>query len=229
MQNRFRIPLLAVIAVLILASCSKKNKEGRYIPKDAAVAVHVNGASLSSKLPWEEVKQNVLFQEMYKDSSTATFIKQALENPDNSGIDTKNSLVFFAQKDSLGGLIAFTGTIKDAEKFKLFTLDITKGGVESEQDGVNYISKAPVCVGWNKEKFLYIVNTPELNMQAYVRRYTDTIGEAPRARDLGATCKTLFNLSAGNSLGEDEKFTHLVKKTGDIHFWTMQQCQPWPW
>jgi Domain of unknown function (DUF4836) len=219
MQNRFRIPLLAVIAVLILASCSKKNKEGRYIPKDAAVAVHVNGASLSSKLPWEEVKQNVLFQEMYKDSSTATFIKQALENPDNSGIDTKNSLVFFAQKDSLGGLIAFTGTIKDAEKFKLFTLDITKGGVESEQDGVNYISKAPVCVGWNKEKFLYIVNTPELNMQAYVRRYTDTIGEAPRARDLGATCKTLFNLSAGNSLGEDEKFTHLVKKTGDIHFW----------
>lgn len=219
MQNRFRIPLLAAIAVLILASCSKKNKEGRYIPKDAAVAVHVNGASLSSKLPWEEVKQNVLFQEMYKDSSTATFIKQALENPDNSGIDTKNSLVFFAQKDSLGGLIAFTGTIKDAEKFKLFTLDITKGGVESEQDGVNYISKAPVCVGWNKEKFLYIVNTPELNMQAYVRRYTDTIGEAPRARDLGATCKTLFNLSAGNSLGEDEKFTHLVKKTGDIHFW----------
>jgi hypothetical protein len=122
----------------------------------------------------------------------------------------------------LGGLVAFTGTIKDAEKFKLFTLDLTKGGVESEQDGVNYISKAPICVGWNKEKFLYIVNTPELNMQAYARRYnnTDTItNDTPKSRDLGTTCKSLFNLSAGNSLGENEKFTELVKKTADIHFW----------
>jgi hypothetical protein len=218
MQKRFRIPLLVAVSVLILASCTKKNKEGKFIPKDAAIAVHVNGASLSSKLPWDEVKQNALFQEMYKDSGISTFIKQALDNPDNSGIDTKTDLVFFAQKDSLGGLVAFTGTIKDAEKFKLFTLDITKGGVESEQDGVKYISKAPICVGWNKEKFLYIVNTPELNMQSYTGKYNDT-DIVPQSRDLGAACKTLFNLTESNSLGENEKFTELVKKTGDIHFW----------
>ncbi|MGF2413431.1 MAG: DUF4836 family protein, partial [Ferruginibacter sp.] len=216
MQLRFRIPLLTAVSILILASCTKTNKEGKYIPKDAAIAVHVNGASLSAKLPWDEVKKNELFLKLYADSALPTFVKQALDNPDNSGIDTKTNLVFFAQKDSLGGLVAFTGTIKDAEKFKLFTLDVTEGGVESEKDGVKYISKSPICVGWNKERFLYIVNTPELNIQNYSRQNNDYV---PKSRDLGAACKTLFDLKESNSLGENEKFTELVKKTGDIHFW----------
>jgi len=218
MQKNFRNAVLSVFSVLLFVSCTKTNKEGKFIPKDAAIVVHVNGASLSSKLPWDEVKQNALFKEMYADSSIPAFVKQALDNPDNSGIDTKTDLVFFAQNDSIGGIAAFTGTIKDAEKFKLFTLEVTKGGVESEKDGVTYISKSPVCVGWNKEKFLYIVNTPELNMQKYSPQYSDS-NYTPRARDLGVACKNLFDLKEDNSLAKDEKFTELVKKTGDIHFW----------
>jgi Domain of unknown function (DUF4836) len=218
MQLRFCLRLLAAILILALASCTKTNKQGKYIPKDAAIVLHVDGASLTSKLPWDEVKKNALFQHLYAGSSVPAFIKQALDNPDNSGIDTKNDLVFFSQKDSSGGLVAFTGTIKDAEKFKLFALDVTKGGAESEKDGVNYISKAPVCVGWNKEKFLYLINTPELNTENYSRQYSDS-NYTPKSRDLGAACKNLFNLKESNSLGENEKFTALVKKTGDLHFW----------
>ena len=48
MQTRFRIPLLAAAFVLILASCSKTNKQGKPVPKDAAIAVVVDGASLST-------------------------------------------------------------------------------------------------------------------------------------------------------------------------------------
>ena len=156
MQTNFRNALLTVFSVLIFASCTKTNKEGKFIPKNAAIAVLVNGASLSTKLPWDDVKQNELFKQMYADTSIPAFVKQALDNPDNSGIDTKTDLLFFAQKDTIGGIVAFTGTIKDAEKFKLFTLDVTKGGVQSERDGVNYVSKYPVCVGWNKERFVYL-------------------------------------------------------------------------
>jgi Domain of unknown function (DUF4836) len=209
MSTPFRLTLLAALSVLVFASCKKTNKKGRFIPKDAAIAVHVNGATLSEKLPWDEVKQNVLFKEIYADTGITAFAKQALENPDNSGVNTKTDLLFFAQRDSSGGIVAFTGTIKDAEKFKLFNLDVTKGGSESERDGVNYISKYPMCVAWNKEKFVYITDAPQFNQQS---------GGA-KARDLGVACKNIFDLKESNSLGEDEKFTALLKKAGDIHFW----------
>jgi hypothetical protein len=222
MSTPFRLTLLAALSVLIFASCKKTNKEGKFIPKDAAIAVHVNGATLSAKLPWEEVKQNALFQQLYSDTTISAFVKKALENPDNSGIDTKTDMLFFAQKDSSGGIVAFTGTIKDAEKFKLFNLDVTKGGSESERDGVNYISKYPMCVAWNKEKFVYITDAPQFNQQDYSRSFTDSgYNTQPQSkpRDLGVACKNIFDLKESNSLGEDEKFTTLLKKAGDIHFW----------
>jgi Domain of unknown function (DUF4836) len=210
MSTPFRLTLLAAVSVLVFASCKKTNKEGKFIPKDAAIAVHVNGASLSAKLPWDEVKQNALFQQLYSDTAISAFVKKALENPDNSGIDTKTDMLFFAQRDSSGGIVAFTGTIKDAEKFKLFNLDATKGGSESERDGVNYISKYPMCVAWNKEKFVYITDAPQFNQQG---------GTDAKPRDLGIACKNIFDLKESNSLGQDEKFTRLLKKAGDIHFW----------
>lgn len=218
MQTCYRICLLAVFSVILLTSCNKKNKQGIFIPKNAAIAVVVNGASLSTKLPWDSVKRNALFTEIYNDSSVTAFLKQALDNPENSGIDTKTNLIFFAQKDSTGGIVVFTGKVKDAEKFKVFSLDITKGGSESENAGINFISKSPVCVGWNKEKFVYVINTPELNMQNFNRNYSDS-DYTPKARDLNAACKNIFDLKESNSLGENEKFTELVKKSGDMYFW----------
>ncbi len=218
MQTNFRNALLTVFAVLIFASCTKTNKEGKFIPKNAAIAVHVNGASLSTKLPWDDVKQNELFKQMYADTSMPAFVKQALDNPDNSGIDTKTDLLFFLQKDTIGGIGAFTGTIKDAEKFKLFTLDVTKGGVQSERDGVNYISKYPVCVGWNKERFVYLVDAPQMNMQSAMSKDSNGMYKE-KSRDIGAACKIVFDLKEDNSLAKNEKFTELIKKTGDIHFW----------
>lgn len=216
MQTRFRIPFLAAMCILLLASCSKTNKQGRYIPKDAAIAVHIDGASLSSKLPWDEIKQNVLFQQMYVDSTLPPYIKKVLDNPDNSGIDTKTDMAFFMQRDSLGGILGITGVVKDAEKFKSFCIDATEGGSLTEKDGVNYISKSPVCAGWNKERFLIIINTPELGTNPYM----GSQDAAPaKARDLLVACKNTFDITEGNSLGKNEKFTTLVKKASDLHFW----------
>jgi len=210
MLKRSRIPLLTVMAVLIFASCTKTNKQGRYLPKDAGFVLHIDGASLNAKLPWSEIKQNPLFQQLYADSATPVFIKQALDSPDNSGIDIKGDLAFYVQNDTTGSIAAFTGTIKDAEKFRLFNLDATKGGSESEKDGIKFISKSPVCVGYNKERFLYIINH---------ENYDFVNHQQGKARDLLTTCSGLFDLKESNSLGENEKFTALVKTTGDLHIW----------
>src|ERR1700749_930246 len=189
MLIRYRIQFLAAMAVFLLASCSKTNKQGRYIPKQAAVVMHINGESLNSKLPWDEIKSNALFQKMYSDSTIPAFAKKVLDNPENSGIDIKNDMVIFAQKDSLGGIIAFSGTVKDAEKFRLFNLEMTGGGSEAKDGDNSYISKTPMCVGWNKERFVYIMDAPQMNPSMRYRHYMDTTYSAPQARDLGAACR----------------------------------------
>ena len=86
---------VAVAAMLLISSCSKKtNTQGRYIPANAAVVVHVNSEAISAKLPWDEVKQNELFKSLYADSSITSLVKAALDNPENTGIDINNDFVW---------------------------------------------------------------------------------------------------------------------------------------
>jgi hypothetical protein len=228
MLSRYRIQFLfAIAAIFVFSSCSKTNTQGKLIPKDAAFVMHINGSSLNAKLPWEEIKNNALFQQMYADSSVPSFAKQVLDNPDNSGVDIKNDMIVYAQRDSLGGTVVFTGSIKDADKFRLFNLDMAKGGSETKDGDNSFISKSPVCVGWNKEKFIYVIDAPQMNNEVMMRRYTDdTTYTTSPTRDIMAACKNVFAMKEDNSLAKDEKFTELMKKEGDVHFWlNIEQLQ----
>ena len=222
MQIHFKHLLLGVAATLLFVSCKKTNTQGRMVPSTAAIAVQVNGKALSAKLPWDEIKNNPLFKDVYADSSVSDALKKILDNPDNSGIDTKNDLLLFAIKDSAGGYIAFEGSIKDEATFKIFTASITENGSAIEKDGVNYISHFPVAVGWSKEKFVYVFDAPQMGQmdQLSKRMMNDSIDISSHStRDIGATCKAIFGLSESGSLAENEKFTALLKEPGDIHFW----------
>ena len=221
MQVRFQYLMIAA-TMLLLASCTKKNTQGKLIPATASIVVQVDGKSLSEKLPWDEVKNNPLLKEAYGDSTLPAAVKKLLDNPASSGIDIAKDLLFFVQKDSSGGYIGFEGSIKDEVIFKNFNTEITENGSASEKDGVNFISKFPVSVGWNKEKFVYVFDAPQLAQmdQLSRRMMTDSIDISSHSpRDIGATCKSIFALKESNSLAEEEKFTKLLTQPGDIHFW----------
>lgn len=220
MQSKFRFVLLfSAVLLVFMSSCSKTNKEGRNIPKNAAIVVLVNGESISSKLPWEEVKKNELFMKLYNDSTIDAFVKAALDNPENTGIDTKKDFLFFMQKDSLGGYVAIEGTVKDEAKFKKFSNDVANGGAESEKGGIHFISGSKVTSSWNKEKFVMTIDAPEISrMDRYSNSFDKPQGAASKRNGI-ALCTGLFDLKESNSLGKDEKFTELVKEKGDIHFW----------
>lgn len=226
MQTRFLSSLmLAVTAMLMFASCSKSNKEGLYIPKNAALVVHLNGASLAEKLPWEEVKKTELFQEAGKDSSVSEFVKQTLENPENTGIDTKKDLLFFMQKDSLGGYAALEGTVKDEAKFKDFGLKAIKNATASEKDGITFVAKEKFTLSWKKDKFILVIDIPEMNE---INKYSqfesdDSIPKTAVYRDGIAAATTLYNIKEDESLAKDEKFTELMDTKGDMHFWVNGQ------
>ena len=221
MQKRV-LQLLLAATIILLASCSKPNTQGKFIPKEAAIVIQLDGKSLSAKLPWEEIKQNPVFKEAYNDSTIPAAMNVLLNNPDSAGIDTKTDLILFVQKDSSGGYFAFEGIVKDENLFKTFNKQFTENGTESEKDGVNFISKSPLCIGFTKDRFVYVFDAPQMNQMDGLskRMKQDSIDIAPaKPRDIGATCKAIFALKEDNSLATNEKFTKLLKESGDIHFW----------
>lgn len=217
MKLNFRNTLLPLLALVILfSSCSKSNKQGKWIPKDALMAFVINGKSLNEKLPWEEIKKNPLFVEAYSDSSLPEFSKRILDNPENSGIDNKNDLIIYIQRDSLGTLVVAEGTLKDEAKFKQLNLDASKGAAVTEKDGISFISRDKVTVGWKKDKFVYVAGGPQMSMP---RRYGADYDRPVPDRDMIVACKAAFDLSEGASLTKDDHFTSLMNQEGDLYFW----------
>ncbi len=226
-----KIPAVVAICVMLaMASCKKSNTQGRYIPANASMVVHVNGSAISEKLPWEEVKQNELFKQMYADSTLSSMAKSALDNPENTGIDTKNDLLFFMVKDSTGSYVAFEGTIKDAAKFKAYNVAVVKNATASQKDGVDYISNNEVTVSWDKNKFIVIADAPDRKMaypanpwmdSAFKQLKIDTLPKTTPtiARNGVLTAAGLYSLTEENSMGKNERFGKLVSDKGDMHFY----------
>lgn len=217
MQTRFRLPILVLMtALVIFSSCSKKtNKEGRYIPENAAVVFIMNGESVSSKLPWEEIKQNGMFKGVDSSLKLDEFSKAAFDNPEVTGIDTKKKFLLFFEKDSLGGYLAFEGPVKDAAKFKDFNTKMHKAAAQSEKNGIQFLADDKMTMSWDKEKFVILVDMPQFNGRKGFGEGSSRVGK----RDVINTITGIYELSESKSMGSNEKFSELVSEKADIHFW----------
>lgn len=222
--------LLAAFALLAMASCKKSNTQGRYIPANASIVVHINGAGMNEKLPWEEVKQNEIFKQMYADTSLSSMAKSALDNPENTGVDTKNDMLFFMVNDSAGSYVAFEGTIKDAAKFKAYNTAVLKNATASQQNGVDFISNDEVTVSWDAKKFIVITDMPERRMDYPANPWMDSAfkqlnidslkNNRPKSTRNGLqTAAQLYTLTEDNSMGKNERFSKLVTDKADMHFY----------
>jgi Domain of unknown function (DUF4836) len=213
-NNLFRMAIMAVL-VLALFSCSKTNKEGRMIPLNASYVMHINAAQMSSKVSWDEMKNSEVYKEMLSDTTIPKYVVEVMNNPENSGIDTKKDMVGFLVVDKKGSYSGFVGSIKDAEKFNTFNKEIIKDGFEKQEDGITYITKKPMALGYNKEKFVYVTAAP--GMEGFGRRYDDK--EEGSSLDLKQTIADLFKISEDQSLAKNEKFSALMKDNADVHIW----------
>ena len=221
------LTLTAIFAVLLFASCSKKtNKQGRYIPADAGVVVLVNGEALNAKLPWAEIKDNEAFKKMIADTSVSSFTKSLLENPENSGINIKADVILFVVKDTTGGYTAVEGTINDETKFKTMLASALKNGKETTKDGFTYFADEKTSVAYNKEKFVFAINTPqvsEMNKAMADPMSMDSVAVVTPPvqiiRDMNVVTAAILNLKEDASLAKNEQFSGLMGEKGDAHFW----------
>lgn len=228
MQKRFLSFLaVAIIAVVFFSSCSKTNKQGRYIPAAAGFVMIVNGDALQAKLPWEEIKKNDWFKKMSTDSSMPAFAKSILDNPENSGVNVKSDLILFIVKDSMGSYTAVEGFVKDEAKLKQFITSANKEAKESSKDGYTYFADEQSSIGYNKERFVYTINTPQMAAMKMPMQMDTTFGqgmqELKNKRDMNVITAAVIAQKEEGSLAANEKFTTLVSGKNDACFWVNAQ------
>jgi hypothetical protein len=221
-MKRNSLLILSALALLI-ASCSKKGgKSGLMVPKDAAIVVHVNSASLSSKLSWAEISETNWFEEMSKEA-TDSLAQQLLKDPASSGVDTKADLVFYMKKQGQGSYLVFEGSLTDAAAFEKMLKEIKKedGGAEVKKDGdFSYMtSENEGLVLWNKSNFAYINNAPLPDMKVAFEGSSRNEGHEFLQDSLRIFGKEALTLKGSDNLDTDSRFAELVKNGSDVHLW----------
>jgi hypothetical protein len=212
-------PIVGILSILIAVSgCSSFDKNSALVPKDAAFVVHLNSNSLSSKLSWDDIKKTSWFTRMTS-NETDSLKKKILEDPANSGVDTKQGFYAFARRISNGpSYFGFTGTIKDAAAFEAFNKKaIGSNDVINKDNLKTILFKDKAAVTWNNNKFLYLAQN---DMPQFHKLDSNHTNQAPQPIDFHETARRIFNYKKDSLLIDDDRFAALMKDNGDVHFWT---------
>lgn len=221
MKNSTLLKLLMPALVLSILSCNQSDKSSNMIPADAGFVLHVNASSLSSKLSWSDIQQSSWFSDL-NSQAPDSLSKILLQDPENSGIDLKQDLLFFMKSQGSNSYAAFEGSIKDAKTFEAFNKNITKSSAASATDGAfsYYNLDDNGVVIWNDKNFIYLFNTPSANMPSFNGEGQSMSPQSNLTVDsLRKMGQVLFTLDSDESLGGNERFTDLLKETGDMHMW----------
>lgn len=210
---------LSAIALLTLNACNKAGKSGLLVPKEAAVVIHVNLGSLSSKVSWDELKQTDWFKEIGQQAPDST-TKRLLEDPSASGLDTKGDQVIFITQENTGGYYAWVGGIKDEAAFAATVLKYQKeSGRTTKQDGDYTVAETEQSVLlWNKSHAVAIGNN-KVNKMAAKGGWGSGQSKEYSLDSLKLFAKKILTLEGDQLLDSDKRFGALIKETGDVHFW----------
>lgn len=207
---------LLIIALLALSACSKKSDVP--VPADAALVLHIDGGSLSSKLDWNEFKQGELYK-MAMEESHDDFAKKILSNPDSSGIDIKSDAYFFIVMRGRGAYSAFTFKIKDEKAFASFMANVAEEKKIDKEGDLSVIKDDHAVATWNSKRFVFIGDSPEFaNAKSFGE--SDSYSKRRFSQDsLMKFAKAVYDMKGSSSIGNNDKFASLVKESADMHFW----------
>lgn len=212
-KNLLSFSLLAII----ISSCGKKSVDV-LIPEDAAIVYHINAASLSSKLSWDEIKNSEWFKLASDLNQADELEKKLFEDPENSGIDLKKDMYLSVHMSGKNSYVVFQGKLKDVKAYETM---ITKAGDNKEikKDGnINYAGDKDGLFTWNNERFIIVGQSSDFmpdNKNYYSERESNDI----TMDSVLNYAKGLYNLKKSKSIGIDSHFAYLINDKGDMHFW----------
>jgi uncharacterized protein DUF4836 len=221
MQRNLLSLVLLTVVITGIVSCGRTDKTGIVIPKDAALAVHINAPSLTAKVSWQEIQQNEWFKKLYSEE-TDSLSRKIMDDPAASGIDIKADMAFFIKKQGQGGYLAFEGGVKSASDFEAFAVKINKGGKVEKSGDINVMATSrKSLVAWTDKRFVYISDMPMPSATDRYRGSSDSYTEpfSFHTDSLQVFAVQLFDLPHKNNLLSDDRFASLLKEQGDIHYW----------
>jgi hypothetical protein len=213
MKSTLRSYSLLALLLVLLGSCGKKSNVP--VPEDAGMVIHINGASLHSKLSWDEFKQGELYK-MAKEEIRDELAQKILDNPDSSGVDIKSDAYFFMRSRGNNSYAAFTANLKDD---KAFTRMIEKAGIGREimkEGDLSVITLGNDAVlTWNSNRFVLIGDAGGFNRSAY--------GGGSRGNltkdSLKMFAREIYDIKGSKSIASNSKFSSMINDGGDAHFW----------
>ena len=214
--------MLGIFLAVFITACNKGGKTGLLIPNDAGLALHVDLATLSSKLSWAEIQQTSWFTEAFNKSKDS-LAKQLLQDPEISGIDPKGNLVLFLKRTGNNGYVAIEGTLKDAAKFSKI-IEETKNHIKVAKDGdLNFAEigdDEKSVIYFNDKLFVFIANASGLQGKV-PGRYGNTFGSTEKygIDSLKVFAKNTFQLKGDQLLDSDKRFESLISDKADMHYW----------
>ena len=212
-----RTPILIVIAVAVFFVSCKNSTTGLPIPKDAAIAIHINASSLSSKLSWKKIQSTEWFKNAQQNENDS-LQKKLMDDPEQSGIDIKSDFAFFLKKQGSGGYLVFEGKLKDAVAFESMVKKLHRNAEVKKDGNISYVKQEGTdLLSWTSSKFIFM---SDASFERTVNTSYDDYEKNRFHQDsLLFLTKSLLNLSTSSNLESDDRFTSLMKEKGDVHFW----------
>jgi hypothetical protein len=187
------------------------------VPADAAMVMHIDGKSLSSKFAWDDFKKGEFYRVISAQEELDSMARQILDNPENSGIDIKSDVFFFSKRHGTGGFYAFVLPLKDEKAFAAMIKDLMKEEAPVKEGGLNIIKRGSNVLTWNSSRAVAVMDNPGMGkMSPLSKNYGGTQFEAD---SLLKFAKEIYDMKESNSIANNDKFNNLLKETGDLHIW----------
>jgi serine/threonine protein kinase len=169
--------LLLVAGAWIFWKISGTDAHLRFIPKNAFTVATIDLKSLAGKTDFETIQSLSIYQEMMKemDRENST-ISESVEKPTKTGIDIFSKPYAFLASDRGDENSIYAGlvfAISDAEDFRTFAEDMSKGGMTDEESDMFYITidNNEAALAWNSSgAVLLLANKSDDELKKQCRR-----------------------------------------------------------
>ena len=184
-----------------------------YVPKDAASVFAVDTKAITDKINSSGITMDSLVNMFNKDDSYLHW-----SDIENSGIDLSQSIFVFSNQSSSiqsgsmkkSGVIA---SIKDKDKLVAFLKKQKPDGNILKGDKYEYLALGDNYVaGWSNKVFIISQLTGGNSSPGNYNTGEGTLSQQQLTM--------LFSQSESNSVASIDEFNNMMKKPGDIHFWS---------
>lgn len=163
------IVILLVLVIAVAGVWYFMNRQGgssnslsKHIPVNSQMVFSVNLMSIAQKADLTKYKDSEAIQDLLKnmDSTLSKLIKEAIDNPENTGIDFRSNPTIFLSNQGKPEM-GFVLKLQDSKKFEDIIKKVADKDLKVQTIGTNnYFNEEgdKKVVMWNNETFLFLLN-----------------------------------------------------------------------